>query len=90
MTEIEHVREYPRAEDETPRCAEDCPACLAYAGSDDDRNMPCGESGCLCYGTGEEHADCACGCDCPRDPETGELLDSDDYEPGEYVIVGDE
>jgi hypothetical protein len=26
----------------------------------------CGESGCLCYGTGEEHGDCACGCDCPR------------------------
>lgn len=26
----------------------------------------CGESGCICYGVGEEHADCACGCDCPR------------------------
>lgn len=32
----------------------------------DDRSEPCGESGCLCYGVGEEHADCACGCDCPR------------------------
>lgn len=33
---------------------------------DADRNVPCGESGCLCYGVGEEHAECACGCDCPR------------------------
>lgn len=29
-------------------------------------NMPCGESGCYCYGVGPEHNDCACGCDCPR------------------------
>jgi len=29
-------------------------------------NMPCGESGCFCHGAGPEHADCACGCDCPR------------------------
>lgn len=38
---------------------------------DDDinRNVPCGESGCICYGLGEDHADCACGCDCPRCPE---------------------
>lgn len=34
----------------------------------DDR-QPCGESGCLCYGGGPEHNDCACGCDCPRDPD---------------------
>lgn len=44
---------------------------------DIDRNMPCGESGCLCYGLGEDHADHACGCDCPRDLETGELLDAE-------------
>lgn len=31
-----------------------------------DYREPCGESGCICYGVGEEHADCACGCDCPR------------------------
>jgi hypothetical protein len=36
--------------------------------SDDDRE-PCGESGCICYGTGPDHADCACGCDCPRDED---------------------
>jgi len=29
-------------------------------------SMPCGESGCYCHGAGPEHADCACGCDCPR------------------------
>lgn len=40
---------------------------------DDDRE-PCGEAGCLCYGEGEDHADCVCGCDCPRDPWTGQLL----------------
>lgn len=28
--------------------------------------QPCGESDCICYGMGPEHADCACGCDCPR------------------------
>ncbi|WP_302615924.1 hypothetical protein [Streptomyces sp. NK08203] len=27
---------------------------------------PCGESGCYCFGTSDEHARCACGCDCPR------------------------
>lgn len=32
---------------------------------DGERREPCGESGCICYGVGEEHADCACGCDCP-------------------------
>lgn len=42
---------------------------------DADRREPCGESGCLCYGVGPEHADCACGCDCPRD-EDGQLLDA--------------
>ncbi|MYV88861.1 hypothetical protein [Streptomyces sp. SID1034] len=26
--------------------------------------IPCGESGCYCHGTTDEHADCAC--DCPR------------------------
>lgn len=35
-------------------------------GLEDDGPQPCGESGCLCYGVGEEHADCVCGCDCPR------------------------
>lgn len=40
---------------------------------------PCGESGCLCYGVGEEHADCACGCDCPRywDEEGSHLIGED-------------
>lgn len=32
----------------------------------DDYREPCGESGCICYGVGPEHADCACSCDCPR------------------------
>lgn len=27
--------------------------------------MPCGESGCLCYCVGEDGH--ACGCDCPHD-----------------------
>lgn len=36
---------------------------------------PCGESGCICYGVGEEHADCACGCDCPAD--------TSEWQPGE-------
>jgi len=44
----------------------------------DDRSEPCGESGCLCYGTGEDHADCACGCDCPRCHECGQLTDNCD------------
>ncbi|HET6636813.1 MAG TPA: hypothetical protein VFH77_17490 [Streptomyces sp.] len=35
---------------------------------------PCGESMCRCYGSGPEHADCACGCDCPRDAD-GQLVD---------------
>ncbi|GIH29380.1 hypothetical protein Aph01nite_76900 [Acrocarpospora phusangensis] len=35
----------------------------------DDRPMPCGEGHCRCYGIGYEHADHACGCDCPRDEE---------------------
>jgi hypothetical protein len=35
---------------------------------------PCGEGHCRCYGTGTEHADCACGCDCPRDDD-GQLID---------------
>jgi hypothetical protein len=42
------------------------------AGADydeDEQPQPCGESGCICYGVGEEHADHACGCDCPRCPE---------------------
>jgi hypothetical protein len=75
--QIEHVLEYPVREDETPRCAEDCPACTSYD-VPDDRSEACGESGCLCYGTGEDHADCACGCDCPR--YTNDI--------GEYVIAG--
>ncbi|MDQ0842417.1 hypothetical protein [Streptomyces sp. V1I6] len=29
-------------------------------------NLACGESDCHCEGMGPEHADCACGCDCPR------------------------
>lgn len=33
--------------------------------TEDDR-QPCGESGCICYGQGSDHVDCACGCDCPR------------------------
>lgn len=43
--------------------------------------QPCGESGCICYGVGEEHADCACGCDCPRCDEcrqAPEYCDCDD------------
>lgn len=35
----------------------------------DNQPIPCGESGCLCYGVGEEHADHACGCDCPREED---------------------
>ena len=34
---------------------------------------PCGESGCICYGSGSDHAGCACGCDCPRD-DYGQLI----------------
>lgn len=41
---------------------------------DIDRPQPCGEGHCRCYGEGAEHADCACGCDCPRD-EDGQLID---------------
>jgi hypothetical protein len=41
---------------------------------DIDRPEPCGEGHCRCDGTGSEHADCACGCDCPRD-EGGQLID---------------
>lgn len=33
---------------------------------DEERREPCGEGHCRCYGVGPEHADCACGCDCPR------------------------
>jgi hypothetical protein len=36
-------------------------------------NQPCGEGHCICYGVGPDHADCACGCDCPRD-EYGQLI----------------
>lgn len=46
----------------------------------DDEPMPCGESGCLCYGVGEEHADCACGCDCPRCLKCGQLHENCDCE----------
>lgn len=38
-----------------------------------DEKQPCGESGCLCYGVGPDHAECACGCDCPRDAD-GQLI----------------
>ena len=44
----------------------------------DEEPVPCGESGCLCYGLGPEHADCACGCDCPRCPECGQSLEGCD------------
>ncbi len=33
---------------------------------ENEQREPCRESGCICYGVGPEHADCACGCDCPR------------------------
>lgn len=36
--------------------------------------QPCGENSCHCYGTGPDHVDCACGCDCPRD-DYGQLID---------------
>jgi hypothetical protein len=39
-----------------------------------EEHEPCGESMCRCYGTGSEHADCACGCDCPRDDD-GQLIE---------------
>jgi hypothetical protein len=41
----------------------------AWAATDteDEGPQPCGESGCICYHQGHpDHADCACGCDCPR------------------------
>ena len=41
---------------------------------DIDEPQPCGEGHCRCYGQGSEHADCACGCDCPRDDD-GQLID---------------
>ena len=41
--------------------------------AEDDDREPCGESGCICYGSGPDHADCACGCDCPRD-DYGQLI----------------
>lgn len=47
----------------------------------EDLRERCGESGCICYGIGEEHADCACGCDCPRCDEcrqAPECCDCDD------------
>lgn len=40
-----------------------------------EQREPCGESGCICYGVGAEHADCACGCDCPRCWECMQGLD---------------
>jgi hypothetical protein len=40
---------------------------------DDSDREPCGESGCICYGTGADHVDCACACDCPRD-DYGQLI----------------
>jgi hypothetical protein len=42
--------------------------------SEDDR-QPCGESGCICYGWGDYHAECACGCDCPRCDECLQKID---------------
>lgn len=50
-------------------------ACEAW-GADEggERREPCGEGHCRCDGQGAEHADCACGCDCPRD-EDGQLID---------------
>ncbi|WP_159041591.1 hypothetical protein [Streptomyces sp. WM4235] len=41
-----------------------------------DDNQPCGENDCYCRSAGPEHADCACGCDCPRCPDCQQL---DDY-----------
>jgi hypothetical protein len=35
--------------------------------------QPCGEGHCICYGVGPDHAECACGCDCPRDID-GQLI----------------
>ena len=82
--DVAHVVDYLIPEGETPECVEDCPGCLAPLatienGSEDDDPEPCGESGCLCYGVGEEHADCACGCDCPRywDEEGSHLIGED-------------
>lgn len=49
-------------------------AAIAAWDADSDRREPCGEGHCRCYGTGAEHANCACGCDCPRD-EDGQLVD---------------
>lgn len=48
--------------------------CPEHAGSpDEEPREPCGESCCLCCGVGPEHADCACGCDCPRCDECHQL-----------------
>lgn len=52
------------------------------ADQDDDQGeerQPCGEAGCYCTGTGPEHADCACRCDCPRTwDESGSHVIGDD------------
>jgi hypothetical protein len=41
---------------------------------DDDYIEPCGESGCYCH-CASQHG--PCGCECPRDPGTGELTDDE-------------
>lgn len=41
---------------------------------DDEYPEPCGESGCHCH-CASQHG--PCGCDCPRDPETGDLTDDE-------------
>ncbi|MFI1889855.1 hypothetical protein [Streptomyces jumonjinensis] len=41
-----------------------------------DHPEACGENSCYCISTSSEHADHACGCDCPRCDECGQ---SDDY-----------
>jgi hypothetical protein len=51
---------------------------------DPNQPMPCGESGCICYGVGEEHADCACGCDCPRCLTCGQLTENCDCDCDDY------
>jgi hypothetical protein len=40
----------------------------------EDKPEPCGGSGCHCH-CASQHG--PCGCDCPRDPETGGLTDNE-------------
>lgn len=46
----------------------------AVLDAQDEEKQPCGEGHCRCYGVGSEHAECACGCDCPRDDD-GQLIE---------------